>query len=158
MDFKIQPLADNLEHVPTLATWHQAQFGYLNPAVTIEQRIERLAASAQREKLPMTVIALSGKRLLGSASLLPKTITHQHLSPWLSSVYVVPEYRNRGIGSELTRYLVQAAADMGLEKIYLFTPKSEALYARLGWEVVEHSEYGGHRIAIMSRSVFHKKQ
>jgi len=152
LKIQIQPLADNLCHVSTLAAWHHEQFGYLNPSATIEQRIEKLIASAQKGKLPLTVVAICENKLLGSASLLSKTITHQHLSPWLSSVYVAPECRNRGIGSALTQHIVQEAANIGIEKVYLFTPDAEALYASLGWKVIEYLEYQGHRLTIMSVS------
>lgn len=147
---RIEHLADNSSHLQTLAAWHHAQFGYLNPTVTIEQRLERLTASAQREGLPVTFVAVSDGQLLGSASLLPRTITHEHLSPWLSSVYVTPEQRNKGVGSALARHVVQAAASMGMETVYLFTPHSEAMYARMGWQVVEHTDYRGHRLTVMS--------
>jgi N-acetylglutamate synthase-like GNAT family acetyltransferase len=147
---RIENLSDHLHHLDLLATWHQAQFGYLNPAVTLAQRMEKLAASAHNDSLPMTVVATSEGRLLGSASLLPRTITHQHLSPWLSSVYVADEHRNKGVGSALVQHIVQQAARLALEKVYLFTPNSEALYARLGWDVVEYAAFQGQHLAIMS--------
>lgn len=150
MEFQIQSLTDNQLHIPTLAAWHQAQFGYLAPSVTIEQRLEKLTASAQKGKLPLTVVATCENQLLGSASLLPQTITHQHLSPWLSSVYVAPEFRNKRVGSALTQHIVHEAANIGIEKVYLFTPDAEALYAKLGWEIIEYSEYRGRRLTIMS--------
>jgi predicted N-acetyltransferase YhbS len=142
-------LADYPQHLAALAVWHQAQFGYLNTSVTVEQRMQRLKASAQKNALPMTFVAVCEDQLLGSASLLPQTITHFHLSPWLSSVYVAAEHRNKGIGSALVRHVVQGATGMGIDKVYLFTPNSEALYARLGWEVVEHTEHQGRRLTIM---------
>ena len=43
--------------------------------------------------------------------------------------------------------------EMGFEKIYLFTPSSEKLYAGLGWKLVEYSSHHGLKIAIMSKSL-----
>jgi N-acetylglutamate synthase-like GNAT family acetyltransferase len=150
MQFKIESLEHHPHHIPALAAWHHNQFGYLNPSVAIEQRIEKLAVSAQTGKLPFTLVALEDNCLIGAASLLPKTIIHPHLSPWLSSVYVAPEFRCKGIGSMLTQQVVAEAAKMGIDKMYLFTPNAEALYARLGWNVVDHAEHQGHRLTIMS--------
>ena len=146
---QIGHLADYPQHLAVLAAWHHAQFGYLNTSVTVEQRTQRLRESAQKGALPTTFVAVCEGRLLGSASLLPQTITHPHLSPWLSSVYVAPEHRNNGIGSALVRHVVREAAGMGMDKVYLFTPNSEALYVRLGWKVVEHAEHQGRRLTIM---------
>lgn len=39
---RIEYLADCQEHLETVAAWQQAEFGYLNPAVSVEQRQERL--------------------------------------------------------------------------------------------------------------------
>jgi N-acetylglutamate synthase-like GNAT family acetyltransferase len=101
--------------------------------------------------LPTTFIALRDDKLLGSASLVRQTITHQHLSPWLSSVYVDPAHRGSGIASALVGRVERAAAEMGSEKIYLFTPSSEKLYAGLGWTLIEYSSHHGLKIAIMSK-------
>ncbi len=151
MPVHIENLADHLHHLPTLAAWHQAQFGYLNPAVTIEQRTQRLMATAQKGQLPITYVALRDGLLVGSASLLLQTITHPHLSPWLSAVYVSTDYRKKGIGSALVQHVVQQATSIGIEKVYLFTPNSESLYAYLEWSVVERAQYQGRPITIMSK-------
>ncbi len=42
---------------------------------------------------------------------------------------------------------------MGVKKLYLFTPQSESLYARLGWRTIDHSELRGHPVAIMEIEV-----
>jgi predicted N-acetyltransferase YhbS len=139
--------------LPRLAEWHFAEFGYLNPANTVERYVERLTAALQKSDLPTTFIALRGDSLLGSASLVRRTITHPHLWPWLSSVYVDPQHRGQGIASALIGKVERAAAEMGSEKIYLFTPSSEKLYASLGWELMEHSHHQELKIAIMSKAL-----
>jgi len=148
---QLEYLADHVSHLPQLATWHHAQFGYLNPANTVERYVERLTASLHKSDLPVTFIALRDDALLGSASLVRQTITHPNLSPWLSSVYVDPQHRGGGIASALVGRVERAAAEMGFEKIHLFTPGSEKLYAGLGWELMEYAQYRELKIAIMSK-------
>jgi predicted N-acetyltransferase YhbS len=148
---RLEYLADHVSHLPQLAKWHHAEFGYLNPANTVERYVERLNTSLRKSDLPTTFVALRDDTLLGSASLVRQTITHQHLSPWLSSVYVDPAHRGGGIASALVGRVEQAAAELGWGKIYLFTPSSEKLYARLGWELMEYSSHHGLKIAIMSK-------
>jgi GNAT superfamily N-acetyltransferase len=150
---RLEYLADHDSHLPQLAQWHYAEFGYLNPANTSERYVERLTASQQKSDLPMTFVALGGNLLLGSASLVRQTITHPQLSPWLSSVYVDPQHRGQGIASALVGRVEQAAAGIGFEKIYLFTPSSEKLYASLGWELIEYARYRELKLAIMSKAL-----
>ncbi|MDO9564574.1 MAG: GNAT family N-acetyltransferase [Bradyrhizobium sp.] len=150
---RIEYLADHVSHLPRLAQWHFAEFGYLNPANTLDRYVERLTAALQKSDLPTTFIALDGDSLLGSASLVRRTITHPHLSPWLSSVYVDPPHRGRGIASALVGRVERAAAGMSLDRIYLFTPSSEKLYAGLGWELIEYSHHHDLKIAIMSKGL-----
>jgi predicted N-acetyltransferase YhbS len=151
---KIEYLADHPAFVPTIAAWQQAQFGYLTPTATLEDRTDRLRRSLQKDALPMALIALSGTgTLLGSAGILPTTITHQQLTPWLSSVYVPDEHRGRGIASALSLRAIMEVAKLGFERLYLFTPHSELLYARIGWKTFERIEYNGTPLTLMERPV-----
>jgi predicted N-acetyltransferase YhbS len=148
----IQYLADHPQHLPAVAAWQQAQFGYLTPTATLEDRTERLRRSLQKDTLPMAFIALSESgALLGSAGILAATITHKHLSPWLSSVYVPGEFRGNGIASALSLHAIAEAARLGFDQLYLFTPHNETLYARLGWSTFERIGYNGVPLTLMER-------
>jgi len=150
---RIEYLADFESHLPAVAAWQHAQFGYLAPSVTLEQRSQRLHLSLRKSELPTTFVALSESGgLLGCAGILPTTITHQHLSPWLSAVFVPPQHRRKGIASALSLRAAAEAGALGHGMLYLFTPHSESLYARLGWQTFERSEHNGLPIAIMARS------
>jgi GNAT superfamily N-acetyltransferase len=149
---KIGYLADHPEHLETIAAWQHAEFGYLTPAMALQDRADRLRLSLQRDALPMAFIALSGDGdLLGSAGLLATTVTHAHLTPWLSSVYVPDELRGRGIASALSLHAVGKAAALGFDRLYLFTPRSEALYARIGWVTFDRIDHNGVALMLMER-------
>jgi predicted N-acetyltransferase YhbS len=149
---KVEYLADHPAHLPTVAAWQQAQFGYLTPSATLEDRTERLRQQLQKEALPTAFIALSDSgALLGSAGILPATITHKHLTPWLSSVYVPGEFRGKGIASALSLRALAEAARLGFERLYLFTPHNEKLYARMGWRTFERIEHNGVPLTLMDR-------
>jgi len=149
---RIEHLADFESHLPTVAAWQQAQFGYLNSSVTLEQRTQKLQLSLQKGRLPTTLVAVSEDgTLLGAAGILATTIIHKHLAPWLSAVFVSPQNRHKGIASALSMRAVAEASAMGFGKLYLFTPHNESLYARMGWRTLERSEHNGLPIAIMAR-------
>ena len=75
--------------------------------------------------------------------------THMDLSPWLASLYVIPIYRSRGVGSALVHRVIKEAEALGVETLYSFTPDREGFYIRLGWSTVERIEYRGYGVAIM---------
>ena len=151
--FRIGYLADCPQHLALVAAWQQAEFGYLNPAITLEQREARLRESLQGGGLPLTLVAVSGDGVpSGAATLLPRTITHPHLTPWLSTVVVPPACRGRGIASALSLRIASEAARLGFPTIYLFTPHNASLYRRAGWETIEMAELNGAPVTIMARS------
>ncbi|MEO8390069.1 MAG: GNAT family N-acetyltransferase [Polaromonas sp.] len=150
---RIEHLIDCQDHLEKVADWQQVEFGYLNPSVSVEQRQSRLRDSLQRAGLPLTIVAISEDgQPMGAASVLPKTITHAHLTPWLSAVVVSPEFRGKGIASALSLRAVAEAERLGFKTLNLFTPHNESLYRRIGWETVERSNHNGLPIAIMCRS------
>lgn len=153
-DFRIERLADHLEHVPLLAEWHHAEWGHLNQAISLEARAERLRKRATRSGIPTCVVVLVGEDLAGSASLVESDMdTHPELTPWLASVYVPPAFRRRGIASALVEEIEAIAAGEGLETLWLWTPDQERLYARLGWVTTAREPYRGLTAVIMRKDL-----
>jgi predicted N-acetyltransferase YhbS len=152
MPFTFVHLADCERHLPVIAAWQQTEFGYLAPSITVEQREARLRESLHGAGLPLTLIALDDDgRPAGAATLAARTITHPHLTPWLSTVVVPPAFRGRGIASALSLHVADAAARLGFPTIHLFTPRNESLYRRLGWITIETAQVNGTPVAIMAR-------
>lgn len=97
---QIDHLANHAAFIPTVAAWHHEQFGYLNPATTLEQRVERLRQFTD-DSVPLAFVAFTDSgEAQGTASLVQSTLTHKHLTPWLSAVFVPPVHRGKGIASE----------------------------------------------------------
>lgn len=147
---KIGYLADHQEHIPRLAEWLHAQWGYLHENDSVERRAARLEARANRGGVPVTFVAVEGGTLLGSASLVDADLeARPELTPWLASVYVAPEHRGRGVASALVRRVVEEARDSAIGRLYLWTTDQERLYARLGWSPLERMRFAGEDIVIM---------
>ncbi len=143
-------LRERKEHIPTLATWHLGQWAYLHENDSVERRIAEFMDEFGSDGIPRTFVAVSDDVALGSASLILHDMeTRMDLSPWLASVFVAPEQRNKGIGSVLVKRVVKEAKDLGYKKLYLFTSDRATFYGRLGWKVMEIVEYYGHQQTIM---------
>ncbi|MEN0035580.1 MAG: GNAT family N-acetyltransferase [Cellvibrio sp.] len=147
---KIINLAQAPEHIPTIAAWHHAQWGYLNPGGTLETRIEKMQRYLKGAAIPAMYICVDGKQVVGTAALVESDMdSHPELSPWLASVYVNPDYRNRGVGAALVKRIVSEAKALGHSPLYLFTPDREKFYRDLGWQFIAHEPYRGSNATLM---------
>lgn len=147
---KIINLAFAPEYIPTIAAWHHAQWGYLNPGGTVESRIERMQRYLKGAPIPAMYICVDGKHLVGTAALVESDMdSHPELSPWLASVYVNPDYRKRGLGSALVKHVVSQAQIHGINPLYLFTPDQASFYKKLGWQFMAHEYYRGGEATLM---------
>lgn len=147
-------LADHPEFISTLARWHHEEWAYLRPGDTVEARLARLRDECGRGEIPTVFVAFSADTLLGSAMLVAHDMdTRMDLTPWLAGVFVAPDYRRRGIGSALVGRVVECAAQLGVRRLYLYTPSAERMYSRLGWSAVERTSYRGAEVVVMCREV-----
>jgi GNAT superfamily N-acetyltransferase len=148
---KIEYLADNLALVPIIARLHHEEWGYFNPGDSVEKRIANLQTHLGKKQIPTTFVSLFGGILLGSASLMAHDMdTRMDLSPWLASLYVLPENRGQGIGTALVQRVIEEAKELSVETLYLFTPDRKGFFASLGWSEIEHTEYREQKVVIMA--------
>src|SRR3954467_6328091 len=137
---RIEYLSDHPEALPTLAQWQHAEWGHFRPGDTLEKRMVRLRRFSNGDQIPLTVVALDGNEVLGSASLIEHDMaTRMELMPWLAGVFVGEQYRRRGIGAELVRRIMAEARGLKVPLLYLYTVHSEKFYAALGWSLQERT-------------------
>src|ERR1700704_3831226 len=98
----IEYLADFPDALPILAEWQHREWGHLRAGDSLEKRRARLQGYSNRDRIPLTVVALEGGEVLGSASLVLHDMeTRMELTPWLAGVFVGEPYRREGIGAAL---------------------------------------------------------
>ncbi|MDP2291396.1 MAG: GNAT family N-acetyltransferase [Actinomycetota bacterium] len=142
----------------TLAAWHIDEFGHLySPDVwNLSIALDEFAAMHLPGSMPSTWVAFDGDptdvdSMVGSVSLIATDdlAGHEHVGPWLASLFVHPRARGRGVGDELVRQVVTAARDAGFDDVYLFTAGQESYYVQRGWRTVAVAEANGHPAAVM---------
>ena len=141
---EIAYLADHPDFAPTLAEWHYQEWNRLHANDSVARRLDSLKAAANRRRIPSVFVALESGQLLGSATLAEYDMeTRRDLTPWMTDVFVAPEFRRRGIASALVVRVVEEAKALRVPQLYLFTtgPWRERLYAGLGWSVVDRPIY-----------------
>ena len=147
---EIRYLSDDPAEISTLAGWIYDEWGRANPSRTPETAREKALQSAGRTEPPLTLVCYVDGEMVGTASVDTADMsTHPELTPWMASVYVVPERRGRGIGTALCTRVIDELKRLGVGTAYLYTPDQEKLYQGLGWKTILREEYRGEPVVIM---------
>jgi GNAT superfamily N-acetyltransferase len=152
---KIEFFKDNLGYIDQISDLMFKEWGYLRKGTTIERYYDYLTDKDNTDKIPLTVVAKSEKNeLLGFASLVICDMeTNKDFSPWISGVFVLPEYRGQGYGGLLVERLEQLASNFGFEKLYLYTFDKERFYLKLSWIKIKEEYYLNSNVAVMIKNL-----
>lgn len=143
-------LADHRDLLSLLAIWFHREWGRRNPELTVDKIAENLEGRLHRNRIPLTFVAFVGTKPVGTASLKihEMEIYPQYLH-WLGAVYVLPQYRHRGIGTQIVEHAISEAQRLGVRDLYLYTRGSESFYAQFGWQPLERPFYHGREVVVM---------
>ncbi len=151
---EIKYLKDYKEWIPTIAKWFYDEWGHMYPELDVHKIILRLHTRTNVNKIPLALVALENRAVIGTASLKKFDMdTRMQYSPWLASVYVSEEWRGKGIGTSLVRAMEDKAKEIGIKILYLYTPDAQDFYAKLGWRELESTEYRGQDVTIMLKNL-----
>ena len=147
-------LADQPELLPVLTDWFYDEWGRSDPNSSQERMRRILGEHLNRDIIPLTIVLLRGSHPIASASLKIREMeTHPKYLNWLGGVFVLPEYRQQGIGSKLVDYTASEAKRLKVNELYLYTRNHEQFYTRLGWQVIERPVYEGRIAIVMKREL-----
>ncbi len=151
---RISYLADEPDLGISLIPALLEQWRDVTPEDTWAARAERLRAHMNTHTLPIAWIAQEDGVAMGMAALRMSDLHgREELGPWLGGVYVRPEFRHRGVASALCHVVAEKARELGFSRLFLFTLDQQALYARLGWGVLENTVWKGRSIDIMVKDL-----
>jgi len=141
---RIEQLAERPDLLSTVATWIYDEWWVDVDGANVGTLTDLLRAHRIKDQMPLTLVASLERRPVGTAMLLAHDVETEpwpELSPWLAALYVMPEYRRRGIGAALVNAIVAKATDFGVGALYLATVGQERFYTRLGWQVADRREH-----------------
>ncbi len=148
---RIDFLADHPQHALTLARWHHREWGALMRDWSHGDAERELTGHATRRTIPTTLVLLDDDALLGSVSLLDDDASQfRDLSPWLANLFVAPPARGRGLGAGLVGAAQNLARELGVPRLYLFTPEHLDFYQRLGWQRLGERLLDAHPVSLMA--------
>jgi GNAT superfamily N-acetyltransferase len=160
VDITIEALSRHRELVPIVAQWHFGEWGHTDPGGSAADWAAGLARQAGADQVPGTLIALSGGRPVGVVCLVAQDMPGfgraAGLTPWIKGLYVPEPARRQGVGALLTRRCEAWAGALGHADLYLYTERgsaAQALYAGLGWQVIDVGRYDGIAVTIMRTAI-----
>ena len=142
MDVTIQHLFKYPEYVPRVAQWIHNEWWREKPGHTVKTMANRLLEADNPTKIPLSLLAMANRQPAGTVNLVENdNDALPHLYPWLAALLVLPEYRNRGLGTKLVKALISDAQRLGISELYLGTDIPH-FYKRLGANIFRRLNNG----------------
>jgi N-acetylglutamate synthase-like GNAT family acetyltransferase len=149
---KIDLLKNHLDTIPELAKmWHEGLGRIWLPEVPLVHAEQRFREHANSDKMPLTSVALHEGKAVGMCSLRENDGIRPDLMPWLGSLAVRTDYRNKGIGRQLIESVKQEAKKFGFSELYLFAfdRTIPVYYQSLGWKIIDTDNFKGYPVTVM---------
>jgi GNAT superfamily N-acetyltransferase len=136
----------------TCARWRADTFSVLE--ASFEQELRSLELFASDQSHGVGLVAKLGNEPIGTCLLVESEIEPNHdVSPWLAGLFVVPAYRRKGAGAVLVRAIEDQARRRGFARLYLYTTAVSGFYAKLGWAMLDRTNWKGFETALMARDL-----
>jgi GNAT superfamily N-acetyltransferase len=142
-------LIDYPEAIPTLTHWFRAQWPAYYAARTPADIAQDFCAEANRDGLPVRLVAFADGELAGTITLrdhVTPTLPAYH--PGLGGLLVVAQHRGRGIGTALVSAGMNVAREQGYERVYATTVTARGILERLGWKLVQPVSHGDEQLLL----------
>lgn len=103
---------------------------------------------------PITLIALEAGKCVGTVSIYKNDLAERpDYQPWLAALYVLSDYRGKGVADRLVSDMLNHISALGHETIYAKTSSQKRYdyYKRKGWELLETLAAGEQEIFIFRK-------
>lgn len=149
----IDYLAHHPDLIAPLAQRCASEWAHLYLTWGEGEAVEEFRTARTDGGLPATLVALDEDgTLLGTVSVIEDDLPgFEHRNPWLASLLVLTEHRNKGVGAFLVREAERFARQAGCAELYLFTESADGLFRRLGWREMEKTTANGHEVRVFQR-------
>lgn len=164
----IANLRDYPQWVSQVALWHHTEWlaGYQsNRRIShddrdisddIREREHNLRSHLGRDVVPTTFIAVAShdeyEQAVGSVSVVHYKFSRERApSDWLTNLYVIPEFRRRGVGQRLLTAMEDYARGHRIGLLKLYTRDLENYYRQRGWHYSHTGLVQGHSVAVLEK-------
>lgn len=142
---QIQNIVDNPQFIEVVSKWIYTEFfENIRHGISYDEILADFS-SRTKGKIPFTFVAIENGICIGAVSLFSNDLKERtDLTPWLGSLYVSTDYRNRGIAKQLMDKVIETCRGLGYEILYLRTEHTSKYYIKLGWILIYNTidEFG----------------
>ena len=141
---QIVPLDECGQYAAICAHWSYGQW-FAQRDISFDINLLTYKERAASKALPRVFVICVDSFPVGMVSIKENDMrSRSDLSPWLSALYIMPEYRNRGLGERLIEHAREHIRQLGAAAIHLFIDvlnetNLAAYYEKLGWVFVGES-------------------
>jgi GNAT superfamily N-acetyltransferase len=130
-------LADHPEAIPILTQWFRSQWPEYYAARTLEDIAQDFYPEANRDGLPVRLLAFADGALAGTVTLRDQALRgFPEYQPGIGGLFVAEQHRGRGVGMELVRAGMRLAQRQGYATVYTATVTARGIVQHLGWRLV----------------------
>jgi len=134
------------------ARWRVNAFSMLG--TSFEEELRSLQQFVCDQSLGVLLVAKADGEPIGACLMVESEFEPNHdVAPWLTGLFVTPEHRNEGAGSILVRAIEDQARQRGFSRLNLYTSEAAGFYARLGWSIVDRTNWRGVNATLMVRDL-----
>jgi GNAT superfamily N-acetyltransferase len=140
----ISHLKKHPEYAPILAFWAYREW-YKSRSIPFDLVIKSYKERINSDQIPMTWIAIEDDIPVGMVSIKNNDLwSRKDLNPWLASLFVLPDYRRRGVGFMLIKQVIEKTNLLQYPSLYLFTDYDNnqlgKYYTKTGWSFLEKAK------------------
>ncbi|ASB90679.1 GNAT family N-acetyltransferase [Bacillus sonorensis] len=134
---QIHLLHENETYIEAVAYMVYQEFAAHDRKMTYDDAVA-FFSNTHLTTFPITLIAIIDGECAGTVSAFENDLKERpQYKPWLASLYVEPQYRNRKIGLRLMEALLSHVKALGHTSIYLKTENASDYYKQRGWTFIE---------------------
>lgn len=146
---KVAYLVDYPETIPTLTHWFRTQWPEYYAGRTAADIVQDFRSEANRNGLPVRLVAFSDGELAGTITLRAQVIrSSPQYHPGIGGLYVARQHRSQGIGTELVRAGMKLAREQGYARVYATTVAARGILEQLGWELMQEVSHGNEELLL----------
>lgn len=150
-DFSISCLCEVPSYAPVLAAAHAREWAHLYAHWNESVALSDFKAERKDTDFPTTWVAHHPSHgPMGSVSLVKDDLPgYPDLNPWLASLYVFPDFRNRGLANLLIRAALDFLRQKKYPHAYLFTEDKVPFFSGFGFKTVCQTKAEEHEVSLM---------